>query len=85
MAEPTSVTLVELTDILSSSAGVKITPDQVAESTTFNELGVDSLALLGAIPILERTRQIVLPVDAENIETVSEFLDLVNHTVQGAR
>jgi minimal PKS acyl carrier protein len=85
MAEPTSVTLVELTDILSSSAGVKITPDQVVESTTFNELGVDSLALLGAIPILERTRQIVLPVDAENIETVSEFLDLVNDTVQGAR
>ncbi|HET6189906.1 MAG TPA: acyl carrier protein [Trebonia sp.] len=85
MAEPTSVTLVELTEILSSSAGVKITPDQVAESTTFNELGVDSLALLGAIPILERTRQIVLPVDAENIETVSEFLDLVNDTVQGAR
>ena len=64
MAEPTSVTLVELTDILSSSAGVKITPDQVAESTTFKELGVDSLTLLGAIPILERTRQIVLPVDA---------------------
>jgi hypothetical protein len=41
--------------------------------------------LLGAIPILERTRQIVLPVDAENIETVSEFLDLVNDTVQGVR
>jgi acyl carrier protein len=85
MAEPTSVTLVELTDILSSSAGVKITPDQVAESTTFKELGVDSLALLGAIPILERTRQIVLPVDAENIETVNEFLHVVNDTVQGAR
>ena len=84
MAEPTSVTLVELTDILSSSAGLKIMPDQVAESTTFKELGVDSLALLGAIPILERTRQIVLPVDAENIETVKEFLDLVNDTIQGA-
>lgn len=85
MVEPTSVTLVELTDILSSSAGVKITPDQVAESTTFQELGVDSLALLSAIPILERTRQIVLPVDAENIETVNKFLDLVNDTVRGAR
>jgi minimal PKS acyl carrier protein len=85
MAESTSITLAELTDILSSSAGVKITPDQVAESTTFNELGVDSLALLGAIPILERTRQIVIPADAENIETVSEFLDLVNDTVQGVR
>lgn len=84
MAESARVTLAELTDILSSSAGVRITPDQVAENTTFKELGVDSLALLGAIPILERTRQIVLPTDAENIETVSEFLKLVNDTVQGA-
>lgn len=85
MAELTFVTLVELTDILSSSAGVKITPDQVAEGTTFKELGVDSLVLLGAIPVLERTRQIILPADAENIETVNEFLRLVNDTVQEAR
>lgn len=84
MAESAPVTLAELTDILSSSAGVRITPGQVAENTTFKELGVDSLALLGAIPILERTRQIVLPTDAENIETVSEFLKLVNDSVQGA-
>jgi acyl carrier protein len=84
MAESASVTLAELTDILSSSAGAPIKPDQVTESTTFRELGVDSLALLGVIPILERTRQIVLPADAENIETVSEFLDLVNDTVREA-
>jgi len=84
MAESASVTLAELTDILSSSAGARITPEQVTISTTFRELGVDSLALLGAIPILERTRQIVLPVDAENIETVSEFLDLINDTVREA-
>jgi acyl carrier protein len=84
MAESASVTLAELTGILSSSAGVLITPDQVAESTTFKELGVDSLALLGAIPILQRSRQIVLPADAENIETVSEFLDLVNDTIREA-
>ena len=84
MAEAASFTLAELTDILSSSAGTPITPDQVAENTTFQELGVDSLALLGAIPILERTRQILLPSDAENIETVSEFLELVNNAVRGA-
>jgi acyl carrier protein len=84
MPEFSSVTLAELTDILSTSAGARISPDQVAESTTFRELGVDSLALLGAIPILERTRRIVLPVDAENIETVSEFLDLVNNTAREA-
>jgi acyl carrier protein len=84
MAESASVTLTELTDILSASAGARITPDQVADSTTFKELGVDSLALLGVIPILERTKQIVLPVDAENIETVKEFLDLVNDTIREA-
>ena len=84
MAESASVTLAELTGILSTSAGAQITPDQVTMSTTFRELGVDSLALLGAIPILERTKKIVLPVDAESIETVSEFLDLVNDTVREA-
>lgn len=84
MPESASVTLAELTDILSSSAGAPITPAQVSASTTFKEIGVDSLALLGAISILERTRQISLPADSENIETVSEFLDLVNDTARKA-
>lgn len=84
MPESASVTLAELTDILSSSAGALITPAQVSESTTFKEIGVDSLALLGAISILERTWQISLPADSENIETVSEFLDLVNDTARKA-
>ncbi|MGH3250913.1 MAG: phosphopantetheine-binding protein [Trebonia sp.] len=84
MAEAASVTLAEFTEILSSSAGVRIMPDVVGEGTTFKELGVDSLALLGVIPVLERTRQILLPADAENIETVSGFLDLVNDIVRKA-
>lgn len=84
MAESASVTLAEFAGILSSSAGVLITPDLVGKGTTFQELGVDSLALLGVIPVLERSRQILLPADAENVETVSEFLDLVNDTVRKA-
>ncbi len=84
MAESASVTLDEFSEILSSSAGVRITPHQVGEGTTFRELGVDSLALLGVIPVLERNRQIRIPVDAENIETVSEFLDLINDIVRKA-
>lgn len=84
MAETASVTLAEFTEILSSSAGVRIMPDVVGEGTTFKELGVDSLALLGVIPVLERARQILLPADAENIETVSGFLDLVNDIVRKA-
>jgi acyl carrier protein len=84
MTESASVTLDEFSEILSSSAGVRITPDLVGEGTTFKELGVDSLALLGVIPVLERKRQIIIPVDAENIETVSEFLSLVNDIVRKA-
>ena len=84
MAESASVTLDEFSELLSSSAGVRISPDLVGEDTTFKEIGVDSLALLGVIPVLERNRQIRIPVDAENIETVSEFLDLVNDIVRKA-
>jgi minimal PKS acyl carrier protein len=84
MAEAASVTLAEFTELLSAGAGVRITPDLVGDGTTFDEIGVDSLALLGVIPILERTRQILLPNDAENIKTVSDFLDLVNDIARKA-
>jgi acyl carrier protein len=84
MSETVSVTLAEFTEILSSSAGVRIAPDLVDERTTFEELGVDSLALLGVIPVLERTRQILLPNDAENIATICDFLKLVNSTMRKA-
>ena len=84
MAETASVTLAEFTELLSTGAGVRITADLVGEGTTFADIGVDSLALLGVIPVLERTRQILLPADAENIQTVSGFLDLVNNAVQKA-
>jgi acyl carrier protein len=84
MSETVSVTLAEFAEILSSSAGVRIVPDLVDEDTTFEELGVDSLALLGVIPVLERTRQIHIPNDAENIPTISDFLDLVNATLRKA-
>ena len=84
MAEADSVTLAEFTDLLSAGAGVRITPDLVDKGTTFEELGVDSLALLGVIPVIERTRKILLPADAENIETVSDFLVLVNDIARKA-
>jgi minimal PKS acyl carrier protein len=82
MAEATSVTLAEFTELLSAGSGMRITPDLVGEGTTFEEIGVDSLALIGVIPVLERTRQIVLPANAEDIKSVSDFLDLVNDTVR---
>jgi minimal PKS acyl carrier protein len=85
MAEATSVTLAEFTELLSAKAGVRIMSDLVDKDTTFDELGVDSLALLSVIPVLEQTRQILLPNDMENIDTVSDFLDLVNDTVRKAR
>jgi acyl carrier protein len=84
MSETATVTLAEFTEILSSSAGVRIAPDLVDEDTTFADLGVDSLAVLGVIPVLERARQILLPADAENIATITDFLNLVNTTVRKA-
>jgi minimal PKS acyl carrier protein len=84
MPDTAAVSLAEFTEILSSSAGVRIAPDLVDEATTFEELGVDSLARLGVIPVLERARQILIPDDAENIATVSGFLNLVNDTVRKA-
>ena len=84
MTEATSVTLAEFTELLSAKAGVQIMSDLVDKDTTFDELGVDSLALLSVIPVLEQTRQILLPNDMENIDTVSDFLDLVNDTVRKA-
>jgi minimal PKS acyl carrier protein len=85
MAESTSVTLAEFTELLSAKAGVRIISDLVDKDTTFDELGVDSLALLSVIPVLEQTRQILIPNDIENIDTVSDFLDLVNDIVRKAR
>jgi minimal PKS acyl carrier protein len=85
MTEATSVTLAEFTELLSAKAGVRIISDLVDKDTTFDELGVDSLALLSVIPVLEQTRQILIPNDVENIDTVSDFLDLVNDIVQKAR
>jgi minimal PKS acyl carrier protein len=84
MTGATSVTLAEFTELLSAKAGVRIISDLVDKDTTFDELGVDSLALLSVIPVLEQTRQILLPNDMENIDTVSDFLDLVNDTVRKA-
>jgi len=85
MTEATSVTLAEFTELLSAKAGVRIIPDLVDKDTTFDELGVDSLALLSVIPVLEQTRQILIPNDMENIDTVSDFLDLVNDIVRKAK
>lgn len=84
MSETAAVTLAEFTEILSTSAGVRIAPDLVDEDTTFADLGVDSLAVLGVIPVLERARQILLPADAESIATITDFLALVNTTVRKA-
>jgi minimal PKS acyl carrier protein len=84
MPETASVTLTEFTEILSSSAGVRIAPDLVGEDATFAELGMDSLAVLGVISAFERTRGIILPPDVHETESVSDFLSLVNETVRKA-
>jgi acyl carrier protein len=84
MAETASVTLAEFAELLSAGAGVRITPDQLEKTTTFDDLDIDSLALLNVIPMIERSRQIVLPNDVEHIRNVFDFLDQVNDNVRKA-
>jgi minimal PKS acyl carrier protein len=78
MANTDPVTIREFAELLSAGAGVRIAADQVSDSTTFDELGVDSLALLGVVSVLERTREMELPADVELAGTVRKFLTLVN-------
>lgn len=82
MTQATQVTLAEIAELLSEGAGVRITADELADADTFEDLGVDSLALLGAISALERTRRIKLPDNAESAESVGAFLEIVNSNMR---
>ncbi|GLZ42031.1 acyl carrier protein [Actinokineospora sp. NBRC 105648] len=72
------VTPIELAALLAKGTGERIELDRLTDELTFDELGVDSLALLGVITVLERDRGVVLPDDAQQITAVREFLGVVN-------
>jgi minimal PKS acyl carrier protein len=65
----------DIARLLADTAGMTV----VLESdSVFEELGVDSLAVLGLVQAIESERGIALPESAEKAVTIREFLDTVN-------
>lgn len=76
------ITMTELGELLSASSGVRVTAADLAAVLTFDELGLDSLALLGVIASIERDRGVALPTEAQETRSVREFLALLNDSLR---
>ena len=71
----TSFTEDDVTRLLARTAGVTVAVDR---DSAFEDLGIDSLALLGLVQVIESEHGVTLPDDTEGSATVGEFLDTVN-------
>lgn len=79
-----ALTAAELAALLSSGTGARVDAAHVDDATTFDDIGVDSLGLLGVITAIERARGVALPEDAAQIESVGEFFTVVNDVLRKA-
>ncbi|GAA0922142.1 acyl carrier protein [Streptomyces thermoalcalitolerans] len=77
------ITVEELSELMKKTAGVAVSPQELAErpDVSFEEMGIDSLGLLGIVGELENRHGVPMPPDAERCKTPREFLDLVNSTL----
>jgi minimal PKS acyl carrier protein len=77
------ITVEELSELMKRTAGIAVSPQELAErpDIAFEELGIDSLGLLGIVGELENRHGMPLPPDAEHCKTPRKFLDLVNNTL----
>ncbi|CAM3016711.1 acyl carrier protein [Saccharomonospora xinjiangensis] len=78
------ITAEELGELLSATGGLRIDQSDVDAATTFDELGLDSLALLGVITAIERERGVALPTEAQEARSVREFLAILNDALRKA-
>jgi minimal PKS acyl carrier protein len=77
----TPLTFEELASLIKTRAGVTI--DLAAgPHSTFQDLGVDSLGLLGILGELDNRFGTAVAPGAESSRTPQEFLDAVNHSVK---
>jgi minimal PKS acyl carrier protein len=74
----TPFTADDVARLLAQTAGVSADVDR---DSVFEDLGVDSLALLGLVQVIESDRGVRLPEDTETATTVGEFLDTVNNSL----
>ncbi|MFF5183278.1 acyl carrier protein [Streptomyces sp. NPDC000345] len=74
------ITVEELSELMKKAAGITVPPAELQErsDTGFDELGIDSLGLLGIVGELENRYGAPMPPDAERCKTPRQFLDLVN-------
>lgn len=76
-------TVEELAELMKKAAGVTVAPKELEKryDSGFDDLGIDSLGLLGIVGELENRHGTPMPPDAERCKTPREFLDLVNSTL----
>ncbi|MFI7499972.1 acyl carrier protein [Streptomyces sp. NPDC049687] len=74
------ITVEELSELMKKAAGITVPPAELEQrsDTGFDELGIDSLGLLGIVGELENRYGAPMPPDAERCKTPRQFLDLVN-------
>lgn len=73
------ITAEELAELMKKCTGVTVAPEELGrDETVFEQLGVDSLGLLGIVGELENRYGTPMPPDAERSRTPRQFLDLVN-------
>jgi len=75
-----SLTFDELAALMKSCAGITADPREMEDrpATTFDELGLDSLGLLGVVAALENRRGAPIGSGAESCKTPHEFVALAN-------
>jgi minimal PKS acyl carrier protein len=73
----TTLDLTYLASVVTRCAGVPTSASALADDPDFNDLGVDSLGLLGIVTELENHLQVTLPEGAENAERPSQLIDIV--------
>ncbi|MFI2664329.1 acyl carrier protein [Micromonospora carbonacea] len=76
------LTITELVQLLASETGAVAAADSIDDSTTFEDIGVDSLGLLGVITAIERGRGVNLPEESQQLERVTEFVSMVNDNLR---
>ncbi|MEU6476268.1 acyl carrier protein [Streptomyces sp. NPDC047017] len=77
------ITVEELSELMKKAAGITVSPQELTDRADagFEELGIDSLGLLGIVGELENRHGMPMPADAERCKTPRKFLDLVNSTL----
>lgn len=78
MSTESPLSVEQLATIIKESAGVGLDPSALATDSSFEDLGVDSLGLLGVVVKLENQYGLTLSTAAEQCQTAGELVEMVN-------